>query len=254
MSATAVSAVAHLDLDPIDLDELVRQAELLTRVDRKYVLPVDSARALLQVVPDGTRILEINGRRDFGYRSTYLDTPDRTSYLDAGRSRRRRWKVRTRSYLETGTSWLEVKTRVARDQSQKQRVEHAAVSSSSPLTLEGVDFVASALDLATALTLRPVLTTSYRRATLYLPSTGSRVTVDVDLAWESMRDQRVLERPGLAVIETKTGATPSDMDRLLWAHGHRPVRMSKYGLGMAALQPDLPPLKWYRPLNRYLGS
>jgi hypothetical protein len=253
MSTTTVGAVTDLYLEPIGLDELVDRAALLTRVDRKYVLPVARARQLLRELPDGTRVLEINGRRELGYRSTYLDTAERTSYTDAGRSRRRRWKVRTRSYLETGTSWLEVKTRVARDQSHKQRVEHAAVSSTSLLSVEGAGFVASALDLPTAATLRPVLTTHYRRATLYLPGTATRATVDVDLAWESLPDRRLLERPGLAVVETKTGATPSEVDRLLWRHGHRPVRMSKYGLGMAALHPDLPPLKWYRALHRHLG-
>jgi len=254
MSTLAAGAVGDLDLEPIGLDELVDRAALLTRVDRKYVLPVTRARQLLRELPDGTRVLEINDRRELGYRSTYLDTAGRTSYTDAGRSRRRRWKVRTRSYLETGTSWLEVKTRVARDQSHKQRVEHAPVSSATCLSVAGAGFVASALDLPTAATLRPVLTTHYRRATLYLPGTGTRATVDVDLAWESLPDHRLFERPGLAVVETKTGATPSEVDRLLWSHGHRPVRMSKYGLGMAALHPGLPPLKWYRALHRHLGA
>lgn len=254
MTATAAGVVVDLDLDPIDLDELVGHAALLTRVDRKYVLGAADARRLLEAVPDGTRVLEIDRRRELGYSSTYLDTPERTSYLDAGRSRRRRWKVRTRTYLDTGTSWLEVKTRVARDQSHKQRVEHPPVSSSAHLTFEGAGFVAAALDLSTAVALQPVLTTRYRRATLYLPGTGTRATVDVDLAWESVDDHRVLRRPGLVVIETKTGATPSEMDRLLWSHGHRPVRMSKFGLGMAALHADLPRLKWHRPLHRFLGS
>jgi len=258
MTATLAGAATDLgldlDLDPIDLAELVARAELLTRVDRKYLVPVERARELLRRVPDDTRVLEINGRREFGYRSTYLDTPDRTSYLDAGRSRRRRWKVRTRTYLETGTSWLEVKTRVARDQSHKQRVEHVPVlTASSRLSVDGIGFVAAALDLRTAETLQPLLTTRYRRSTLYLPTSGTRATVDVDLAWDSLSDHRVLERPGLAVIETKTGSTPSEMDRLLWTHGHRPVRMSKYGLGMAALNADLPRLKWFRALHHHLG-
>jgi hypothetical protein len=44
------------------------------------------------------------------------------------------------------------------------------------------------------------------------------------------------------------------VDRQLWAAGHRPVRISKYGAGMAALHPDLPDLKWHRALNHHLGA
>ena len=251
-TSTVVSPIGDLDLQPIGLDELIGRAGLMTRVDRKYVVPLERARDLLRWVPASTRVLEIDGRRELGYVSSYLDTPDLASYLAAGRSRRRRWKVRTRTYLDTGTSFLEVKTRVARDQSHKQRVA-LAPDAAGPLTADGTEFVASVLDLATAVALRPVLATTYRRSTLYLPTSGTRATVDVDLGWRSLQHHGVLERPGLVVIETKTAATPSEVDRLLWTHGHRPVRISKYGLGMAALQPGLPPLKWFRALHRDLG-
>ena len=62
----------------------------------------------------------------------------------------------------------------------------------------------------------------------------------------------VLDRqaPGLAVVETKAGATPSAVDRLLWAAGHRPVRLSKFATGLALLHPDLPANRWHRTLRR----
>ena len=57
----------------------------------------------------------------------------------------------------------------------------------------------------------------------------------------------------MTIIETKTGSTPSAVDRLFWSRGHRPVRISKYGVGMAALSPALPRLKWHHVLDRHLG-
>src|SRR5699024_4990496 len=93
----------------------------------------------------------------------------------------------------------------------------------------------------------------YRRTTLFLPQSASRATVDVDLGWTSLgAGRRDLERPRLAIVETKTGATPSAVDRLLWARGHRPRRISKYGVGLAALHTELPDLKWHRVLRRDL--
>lgn len=250
---TTMTADSLDGLHPIGLDELVARAELLTRVDRKYVLPVHEAEGLLEVVPPTTRILEIDGRRAFGYRSTYLDTPDRQSFFVAGRSHRRRWKVRTRAYLDTGGSWLEVKTRTSRDQNLKQRIEHPEADTIGGLDADGRVFVGAVIGPATTARLRPVLVTGYQRSTLLLPESESRVTIDVDLGWTSLASYQDLDRPSLAIVETKTGSTPSAVDRLLWRAGHRPLQISKYGVGMAALHPDLPRLKWHRTLHQHLG-
>ena len=132
-------------IKPIGLGDLVAQAALLTRVDRKYVVPVPAAEALLEQLPTGTQMLDIEGRRDFGYRSTYLVTPGRESFLTAGRSSRGRWKVRTRAYLDTGTTWLEVKTRGPRNATVKRRIPHPEADASCGLTASGRAFVADCL-------------------------------------------------------------------------------------------------------------
>jgi hypothetical protein len=240
-------------IEPISLDDLIAQAALQTRVDRKYVVRIAAVEVLLEQLPAGTRMLEIDGRRRFGYRSTYLDTPGRESFLGAGRSGRRRWKVRTRAYLDTGTTWLEVKTRGPRAATVKHRTQHPEVDATAGLTASGRAFVAGRLGPQVAAALEPTLVTAYRRSTLLLPASRSRVTIDVELAWTSVGPEGELHRPSLAIIETKTGATPSEVDRLLWSHGVRPVRISKYGVGMAALHPDLPRLKWHRTLHQQLG-
>ena len=237
---------------PVSLVELVERAELLTRVDRKYVVPTTEAGGLIDALADSARILEVNGSREFAYRSSYFDTPQRDSFLSAGRSQRRRWKVRTRTYLDSGSSWLEVKTRLARDQTAKQRIEHPDAHQVDGLTPAGRAFVAGFLGTRGAGSVEPVLDTLYRRTTLFLPASSSRTTIDVDLRWTSLFDGTELERPTVAVIETKTGSTPSAVDRLMWAYGHRPVRISKYGVGMAALDPQLPRLKWHRAMVRHL--
>ncbi|UDY24049.1 polyphosphate polymerase domain-containing protein [Nocardioides sp. Kera G14] len=246
---TALTADRLPDLAPITLDELVAEAELLARVDRKYIVPCAEAWDALADVRQEARILEIDGRREFGYHSTYLDTPALTSFLSSGRAQRGRWKVRTRSYLDTGGSWLEVKTGGPRGQNVKQRIE---APEDGTLTAEGLGFLAGIIGGGAADDLLPVLVTTYRRTTLLLPRSGARVTVDADLRWQSLAHGGGLDLPGRVVIETKTGSTPSEVDRLLWSRGHRPVRISKYGAGMAALHPDLPHLKWHRVMQQHL--
>jgi hypothetical protein len=46
-------------------------------------------------------VLEIDGARSFAYDSTYFDTPDLDAYLLAATRRRRRFKVRTRTYVDS---------------------------------------------------------------------------------------------------------------------------------------------------------
>ena len=64
------------------------------------------------------------------------------------------------------------------------------------------------------------------------------------LSGESPTGHVILDR--FAIIETKAGARLTSLDRQLHRHGHRALKMSKYGVGMAATVPGLPPEKWSR--------
>lgn len=239
-------------LAAIGLAELTERAALQTRMDRKYLLPVGEVAALAPELEPDTQILEIDDARSFRYESVYFDTPDLTSFRLAAHRRRRRFKIRTRSYLDSATCWLEVKTEGARGGTVKSRLpyqpdDHATVTPGRWF----VDTVLANLAIANCadLAFAPTLVTRYRRSTLYLPSSASRVTIDVDLVWEA--NDRRLRLPDLAVVETKTGSAASHVDRLLWARGHRPASISKYATGLAALWPDLPAAPWRRTLRRH---
>ncbi|WP_051218335.1 polyphosphate polymerase domain-containing protein [Nocardioides insulae] len=234
-------------LEPIDLSGMVAEAALLTRVDRKYLVRTELLPDLAGGLPRGSRVLEIEGHRAMGYRSTYLDTPELSSFFAAGRGRRNRWKVRVRTYLDTGTSYVEVKTRGPRGTTVKNRVELPA----GPDTAVRA-YAATLIDHDEAARLRPTLDTSYLRSTLLVPG-GTRATIDTGLTVNSHLADREGVLEGLAVVETKSGSTPGAVDRLLWRLGQRPVRISKYGAGLAALHPELPRLKWHRVLDHHLG-
>jgi hypothetical protein len=259
-----------LDLDafaPISLEELTARAALQTRVDRKYVVPVGELPGILSHLGAETRVLELGGVRAFRYESVYFDTPELTSYRMAAHARRRRFKLRTRAYVDSATAYLEVKTRGARSATVKERLEYD-FDERSVLNDDGLLYAHDTLDGAgfdlEPERLRRTVVTRYRRATLFVPGDGrdahpeSRATVDTQLAWEldpavTGRGRRV-ETPGIAIVETKSGSRPSGVDRLLWAHGHRPSTISKYGTGLAALAPALPANKWSRVLRRHFTS
>ncbi|WBB51714.1 VTC domain-containing protein [Verrucosispora sp. WMMA2044] len=88
-------------MDPIGLAELIDRAALQTRVDRKYLVPLDRVPHLLDQLTPYARVLDIDGARSFRYESVYFDTPMLASYHCAAYRRRRRFKVRV---VETKTS------------------------------------------------------------------------------------------------------------------------------------------------------
>ncbi|MCR2824860.1 polyphosphate polymerase domain-containing protein [Microbacterium sp. zg.Y909] len=257
-----MNALAPLtELPAVDLAALNTEAALQTRVDRKYILPLADVPAVLADLPEGTHALEVDGERALRYASQYFDTPALDSYLGAAHGRRRRFKVRARTYVDSDASFLEVKTRGGRSATVKDRVpvtgttlDAAAVTAAAEMLTEAG--IPDARRLAESL--QPVLATAYRRATLLLPpehdAGPSRGTVDVELTWRDMQqpgDSGTLTLPTTAIVETKSGCRAGALDRALWRHGHRPASVSKYGTGLAALRPGLPCNKWHRTLTRH---
>ena len=241
-------------LPTVSLAELNERAELLTRTDRKYVIPAGDLDAVLTGIA-GLRVLEIDGRRTSRYESTYLDTVDLDSWTSAAHQRRRRWKVRTRTYADSGEQWLEVKTRGRRGVTVKERLP----GSDDVLVIDGSagDWVRARLAAARVHDVDPsglvaTLHTSYRRTTL-LVGDSARATVDRDLRWVSGHGSA--EVGDVLVVETKSAtARPGPLDRRLWELGHRPTRISKYGTGLALLTPDLPGNRWHRVTSQHLAG
>lgn len=252
---TLADRFAHR-FDPIGLDDLVAEAELLTRVDRKYLVTAEDAVRVFAGLAPSTRVLEVAGDRASRYGTMYFDTPDLLSYRLAALGRRRRFKLRTRHYVDTDAAFLEMKTRGARGTTVKERIAQPA-DAVDRLTPEGRAYAAEAvralgLEERLADDLDPVLHTAYRRTTLLLPE-GARATVDTDLRWRDAWGG-TMTRPDLVIVETKSPARASSLDRMLWRAGIRPVSISKFATGLAAMRPDLPANKWSRVLRTHFDA
>ncbi|MEO3871681.1 polyphosphate polymerase domain-containing protein [Nonomuraea sp. B12E4] len=237
-------------VSPIGLGEV---PALMSRVDNKYLVTAATMARLAAEVGDRFQVLEIGGLRQFRYTSTYFDTPELLTFHQHRQGRRRRFKLRTRTYLDGGGRWLELKLSGARGSTDKHRIPYDDAPGRL-LTREALDFVrdtlVSELHIMAPEGLGPVLSTDYRRVTLIDRSGAARVTCDTGLLCHDGRRSAPARRD-LVLLESKSADGKAMVDKVLRGMGVRPVSVSKYCLAVAALR-ELRANRWHPVLHHYL--
>ena len=249
-SKAVLHSVAH-SRTPVSLDEVMEVAGLQTRQEKKYLLTPEQFVELSRQIAD-LRVLQIDGKRLFSYESVYFDSPDLALFRAHRQGRRQRYKVRTRTYLDSGESLFEVKLKGGRGETVKQRLPYRFedrnhISGSAEDFLEDAlhdqyDVEPPALDVS--------LTTRYSRATFVDVRDGARLTCDIDLACTA--DDETEHGPDLILVESKSTGS-GRADEVLAAMGVRPESISKYCIGIALTNPEVPANKWNRMLRNQFG-
>lgn len=242
--------------NPVPLAEVVAAAARLTRVDRKYLVPVDIAQAVLDRIDASHRLLVIDGRASTTYRSTYFDTADLETARAHVQGRRRRWKARSRLYVEDQLCRLEVKTKDARGATVKTVTDSQPASYGSLLPTDSA-FIDSVLRESAmpsqVRALRPTAEVTYQRATFADLERSTRVTLDWGVTC-TLPGGRVWVDSAYVLLETKGGARPGTADRVLAEHRARPSSFSKYVAGVALLDHSVPANDFLALFGRQLHS
>ena len=216
----------------ITLDEM-RGVKLMNRIDTKYVLSEGEVLTLLDHMAEcGYRVQIINGVRACRYDTLYFDTSERDMYIAHHNRQLTRQKVRTRTYVETGLTFLEIKNKNNRGRTKKRRTEIAAEE------LRGFEHNTRAMEFYRENgrydldTITPALATRFVRITLVNPRLTERLTIDLALSYEDMRSQTTASIRGMAIVELKQdGNTLSELKQTMLAMRIPPLKVSKYCLG-----------------------
>jgi hypothetical protein len=225
------------DFAPLSLAQLNAKAAMLERQDNKYILPAERLWPALQMFHDHFDVLEIDGKRAFTYATQYFDDADQRAYYDHHQGRRKRGKVRVRSYVDAGFSYLEVKLKDIRDVTIKRRlrVDHGMAQ----LDAQALAFVDTCFrdqyGTAFGRPLGAMVSMDYARITLVAKEGGERMTIDTRLRFAS--DSMECEvSPDMYIVETKSARANGIADKILRGmHLHPTSRCSKYCIAMAAL-------------------
>ncbi len=216
-------------LPSISLEEM-EGVKLLNRVDSKFVTDTGT---LLKVLSDarseGYRALQTEGSKLIPYSSVYYDTPGMKMFRDHHNRHLVREKVRTRVYLNSGLSFLEIKRKNNHGRTKKKRTP-IPESELKDFTFDDTACAYLASHSAvTAEMITPVLSTNFTRITLVDSALSERITIDTGLQFENYRTGNQASLDGLAIIELKQDSQKqSAMRDILLRRRVKQMRVSKY--------------------------
>ena len=240
-------------LPGVGLDEVLSEAALQTRIDRKYLLTPEQFDELGRRISGSFKVLDIDGRRVFGYESVYFDTPALDLFRAHRQGRRRRYKARVRTYLDSGACMFEVKLKGRRGETVKHRRPYD-VADRWRLNEEASAFLSRLLHEQYGEImpeLEAALTTCYSRLTLVDLEGGARLTCDVDLVCS--RGEERARGADMILVESKCSGSGGTADAALRQMGVRPISISKYCVAVALLHRNLAANKWNRTLRTHFG-
>ena len=233
---------SHIRMAPISLDEM-DSVKLLNRIDTKYLTTEDTlVKVLEDAAAAGYRALVTEGSQIAEYDSFYFDTPELKTFFDHRDKRLTRQKIRTREYVASRQAFLEIKRKNNHGRTKKKRTGIA------PELLP--DFRSDAAACAyleshsmfSAAQLSPSLETIFHRITLVNPAMTERLTIDTGVRFRNLRTGREASLKGGVVIELKQdGRARSEMKSILLKHRVKPVKVSKYCIGITLTNPDSRP-------------
>jgi hypothetical protein len=167
-------------------------------------------------------VREIGGLRAFGYRTTYLDTPELLTYREHLQGRRRRFKCRTREYADSGLRAFEVELKGLRGRTVKRRLEGEADELAAAGFLRAC--LLDAYGRVVTEPFAPVLAVRYTRVTpLAARAPGERLTCDSLVRFGTagaLRDGTVIleSRCCVGVALTRPGVPANPLRPLLRRH------------------------------------
>lgn len=226
----------------ITLDELNRQATLLDRMENKYVVRSESAREIVERLKDDFNLLRIGDKVVFTYETIYFDSDNLVAYRAHAQGRRKRFKIRSRHYVDSGLYYFEVKLKGVRDRTIKERIrhdgrEHGQMSDGIRAFVRdcfrevyGEDFRHE---------IGPTLKMQCKRITLVGKGSPERVTMDFDLEFFRADGSAVPVPEGSVVVEVKSERGLGVADRVIRRLGVRETSYSKYFIGLKAARPEL---------------
>jgi VTC domain. len=253
MNGVLINSIINTDFQPVSLDEM-KEAELMNRVDTKFVFSANLLPDILNECKKEYKILEVNSIRNHLYDSLYYDTPDFMMYHAHHNQRLNRYKVRFRKYVNSnGLTFFEIKFKNNKEKTLKTRKrfsgEHYVITDSLN------EFLRKNSCFNTECLL-PVLSIEYYRMTLVHKNNNERVTIDTLLHFKNSENEISFDNIVISEVKRSSYSDHTTFLKLMRKMHIREGGLSKYCTGMALTNPGLkknnfmPKIRYFQKINK----
>ena len=239
------------DMPTITLDEM-SSIKLMNRVDTKYVISEEYCMELLRRAVDKYSVQVIGDVRACRYSTLYYDTDDLEMYTVHQNRKLTRQKIRSRTYVESGITFIEVKNKTNKGRTKKKRIaideSYFARVSESP---EAAAFLRERANYAPE-DIKPALATIFDRITLVNHAHTERLTIDMNLRFVNMRTEPHTEAKidRMVIVELKQdGLCYSPMKEILLDLRVKKLKVSKYCVGTVLANPTVKANRFKRKIR-----
>lgn len=209
--------------------------KLMDRTDTKFIFNASDLNKVLSQVTENYKVLEVEGKRQSTYKTLYYDTENLKLYLNHHNGHLNRYKIRHRTYVDSGAGFLEVKFKNNKGRTIKERIKKKI----TPLEWEKEtgDFLLEKTPYDPGM-LKPTLWVNYKRITLVSRQNTERVTIDVDLEFENRNQKQSLANLVIAEVKLDKKSPSVFLSKMKEMH-IREGSISKYCMGIAITNPGV---------------
>lgn len=191
--------VANTDFfESIQLKEM-DQVKLMNRTDKKYWFHRNLLSNILEEIQENYYLLYIKGQSLLPYETVYFDTFKNNMFRAHHNGKLNRYKIRRRTYVSSGISFLEVKFKSNKGRTIKKRIstdfETENFSSHEQHFLSEITPFSSA-------ELKASLVNNFSRLTLVNKNFKERCTVDLNLCFKY--NEKIVQLNDLVILEVKS--------------------------------------------------
>lgn len=214
--------------DTITLSEMDK-VSLLDRTDTKFIFHRERLNSILKASKEFYNALVINKIKYSEYNTHYFDTQDLKFYYDHHNKRANRYKVRTRSYVNSNLHFFEIKKKSNQGRTIKNRIKIEAQT--NIISTETSNFLRNTINIAPD-GLQEKLELKHKRITLIDKYFKERVTIDFDLKYNI--NNKWYSYPNIVIAEVKQNKLRKSVFFNLMRKEHiHPMSLSKYCFGIA---------------------
>ncbi len=224
------------DMPKIGLAE-TGKVRLMNRTDRKYLANKKQLLRFLELTKGDYMVLVASESPVSVYSTTYWDTDDHVFYVNHHNGMRPRTKVRVRTYVDTDTTFLEVKNKDNHNKTRKSRVE--LMSPDEINNSEDEEFLEDKAAVSMK-DIHPCLKNRFTRLTLVNKRFTERLTVDFDVSFTNVETEQNAKLGDIVIMELKrSGKSDSPAFDALIKLRIKPQGFSKYCIGTYLTNPEV---------------